>query len=73
MSNMVSLRGARPVHTRKYMRSMDLRERVRLPCSVVRYYFPNTALADIAKVGAKVIDFYKKKGGEVVSPLLKAL
>jgi transketolase len=28
---------------------------------------------DIAVVGKKVIDFYKKKGGEVVSPMVKAL
>jgi transketolase len=30
-------------------------------------------LADIATVGKKVVDFYKKKGGEVISPLVKAL
>lgn len=29
--------------------------------------------SDIAIVGKKVIDFYKKKGGEVVSPLVKAI
>ncbi|EEB91098.1 hypothetical protein MPER_10604, partial [Moniliophthora perniciosa FA553] len=28
--------------------------------------------SNIASVGRKVVDFYKKKGGEVVSPLLKA-
>lgn len=28
---------------------------------------------DIAVVGKKVIDFYKRKGGEVVSPMVKAL
>ncbi|CAG7855106.1 Probable transketolase Short=TK [Serendipita indica DSM 11827] len=28
---------------------------------------------NIAAVGKKVVDFYKKRGGEVVSPLLKAL
>jgi len=28
---------------------------------------------DIALVGKKVVDFYKAKGGEVVSPLVKAL
>ncbi|KAI0781170.1 transketolase [Trametes elegans] len=28
---------------------------------------------NIAEVGKKVVDFYKKKGGEVVSPLLKAI
>lgn len=28
---------------------------------------------DIAAVGKKVVEFYKKKGGEVVSPLVKAL
>ena len=27
---------------------------------------------DIAQVGKKVVDFYKKKGGEVISPLVKA-
>jgi hypothetical protein len=31
-------------------------------------YFP-----DIAVVGKKVIAFYKKKGGEIVSPMVKAL
>ncbi|TFK55274.1 transketolase [Heliocybe sulcata] len=29
--------------------------------------------ANIAVVGKKVVDFYKKKGGEVVSPLVKAI
>jgi transketolase len=29
--------------------------------------------SNIAAVGKKVVDFYKKKGGEVVSPLVKAL
>jgi transketolase len=29
--------------------------------------------ADIAVVGKKVVDFYKAKGGEVVSPLVRAL
>jgi len=28
---------------------------------------------DIAELGKKVVDFYKKKGGEVISPLVKAL
>ncbi|KAI0747895.1 transketolase [Daedaleopsis nitida] len=28
---------------------------------------------NIAAVGKKVVDFYKKKGGEVISPLLKAI
>jgi transketolase len=28
---------------------------------------------DIAAVGKKVVDFYKQKGGEVVSPLVKAI
>jgi len=28
---------------------------------------------DIAEKGKKVIEFYKKKGGEVITPLLKAL
>jgi transketolase len=27
---------------------------------------------DIAKVGKQVVDFYKQKGGPVVSPLVKA-
>jgi transketolase len=27
---------------------------------------------DIAVVGKKVVEFYKKKGGEVISPLVKA-
>jgi transketolase len=30
-------------------------------------------VTDIAVVGKKVVDFYKAKGGEVVSPLVKAL
>ncbi|KAG8861871.1 Transketolase [Serendipita sp. 411] len=29
--------------------------------------------SNIATVGKKVVDFYKKKGGEIVSPLIKAL
>jgi len=28
---------------------------------------------DIAAVGKKVVEFYKKKGGEIVSPLVKAI
>jgi len=31
------------------------------------------AFLDIAEKGKKVIGFYKKKGGEVITPLLKAL
>ena len=27
---------------------------------------------DIAVIGKKTIDFYKQKGGEVISPLVKA-
>lgn len=30
-------------------------------------------ILDIAVVGKKVVDFYTKKGGEIVSPLIKAL
>ena len=30
-------------------------------------------ITDIVTVGQKVIDFYRKKGGEIVSPLVKAL
>lgn len=30
-------------------------------------------LLDIAEQGKKVIVFYKQKGGEVITPLLKAL
>ncbi|KAH9854000.1 transketolase [Lenzites betulinus] len=29
--------------------------------------------SNIAEVGKKVVDFYKKKGGEVISPLVKAI
>jgi len=29
--------------------------------------------SNIAVVGKKVVDFYRKKGGEVVSPLVKAI
>lgn len=31
-----------------------------------------TLCVDIAGVGKKVVEFYKKKGGEIVSPLVKA-
>ena len=39
---------------------------------MVRPRLTSTYPADIADVGKKVVDFYKKKGGEVISPLLKA-
>lgn len=29
--------------------------------------------SDIAAVGKKVVDFYRQKGGEVISPLVKAI
>jgi hypothetical protein len=29
--------------------------------------------SDIASLGKKTVEFYKKRGGEVVSPLVKAL
>ena len=32
-----------------------------------------TARPDIAELGKKVVAFYKQKGGEVVSPLVKAI
>ena len=73
MSNMVSPLGVLPARTRRYTRSTGLPERVRLLLFLFSLSLPDIALADIAKVGTKVIDFYKKKGGEVVSPLLKAL
>jgi hypothetical protein len=44
---------------------------VRFPYTVAvlePHYF-----TDIAVVGKKVVDFYTAKGGEVVSPLVKAL
>jgi transketolase len=35
--------------------------------------YPNLTIStDIAAVGKKVVDFYAAKGGEVVSPLVKA-
>jgi len=73
MSNMVSPLGVLPARTRRYTRSTGLPERVRQPLFLCSFSLPDIALADIAKVGTKVIDFYKKKGGEVISPLLKAL
>jgi len=73
MSNMASLHGVLPARTRRYTRSSGLLARVRLLLSHRFSSVPDISLADIAKVGAKVIDFYQKKGGEVISPLLKAL
>lgn len=34
---------------------------------------PNRVSKGVAERAKKVIDFYKKKGGEVISPLVKAL
>jgi hypothetical protein len=73
MSNLVSLHGVLLARTRRYMRSLGLLARVRLLLFLWVFSLPNTPFADIAKVGNKVIDFYKTKGGEVISPLLKAL
>jgi transketolase len=30
-------------------------------------------LSDIAIVGKKVVEFYRKRGGDVLSPLVKAI
>ena len=73
MSSMVSLHGVLLAHTRRYMRSSGLLARVRLLLFHRIFFFLDIDFADIAKVGAKVIDFYQKKGGEVISPLLKVL
>jgi transketolase len=32
----------------------------------------NALFLDIAVIGKKVVDFYRKRGGEIVSPLIKA-
>jgi hypothetical protein len=73
MSSMGSLHGVLPARTRRCTRSLGLLARVRLLLFLHSISLPDVAFADIAKVGTKVIDFYKKKGGEVVSPLVKAL
>lgn len=73
MSNLVFPRGELPGRTRRYTRSSGLLARVRLLLSLRSFSLPNIPFIDIAKVGAKVIDFYKKKGGDIISPLLKAL
>ena len=73
MSNMVSPHGVLLARTRRYTRSLGLLERVRLLSFLWVFYLPNIPFADIAKVGSKVINFYKTKGGEVISPLIKAI
>jgi hypothetical protein len=73
MSNSVSLHGVLQARTRRYTRSSGLLARVRLLVSPRTFSFPNIPFADIAKVGTKIINFYKAKGGEVISPLHKAL
>ena len=37
------------------------------------HLFESHRFTDIAAIGKKVVDFYAAKGGEVVSPLVKAL
>lgn len=74
MNNTVSLPGVPLDRIKKFMRSSASQALVGflcllsrgVPCSFI--YF-----SDIAAVGKKVITFYKKKGGEVVSPMVKAL
>ena len=41
--------------------------------SVDGHLFESHRFTDIAVIGKKVVDFYVAKGGEVVSPLVKAL
>lgn len=73
MNNLVSLHGVPLVRTRRYTRSLGLLARVRLLLFLRVFSLPYISFADIAKVGTKVINFYKTKGGEVISPLFKAL
>jgi len=46
----------------------------REPAVCVRVVYTDAVFfLDVATVAKKVVDFYQKKGGEVVSPLVKAL
>ena len=45
----------------------------RVRCLILETSFQLTQpRTDIAAVGKKVVEFYEKKGGDVVSPLVKA-
>ena len=61
-------------HTKRCTRSSESQAPVRLLrlCRPCHSDVLIIAFADIAKISRKVITFYKQKGGEVVSPLVKA-
>ncbi len=62
-------------HTRRFTRNLELL--VQVSCLPSKNFGIRMAdkwqHTDIAAVGKKVVEFYKKKGGEVVSPLVKAI
>jgi len=71
MNNMVCSPGARLVPIRRYMKSSVSPATVRFLSTHGCLLEPHLFI-DIAAVGKKVVDFYAAKGGEVVSPLVKA-
>jgi hypothetical protein len=70
-SNLVSLHGVLRVRIKRCMRSSVSLALVSSHITPVRASL--TCGLDIAAVSKKVIAFYKQKGGEVVSPLVKAI
>lgn len=71
-NSMVCRPGVHLAPTRRCMRSSESPATVRfLPYTGT--CFESHRFADIAVVGKKVVDFYKIRGGEVVSPLVRAL
>jgi len=70
---MVSLPGVPLGRIKKFMRSSASQALVGFLRLLMAYPGSFICFSDIAVVGKKVITFYKKKGGEVVSPMVKAL
>ena len=70
---MVCRLGGRLDPIRRCMKSSVLPATVRFfPCVVTFQTSPASPFTDIAVIGKKVVEFYVAKGGEVVSPLVKA-
>ena len=55
------------------MLDMDSRGSVSYTYCKTMYNAQRHLCTDVAKLGSKVVSFYRKKGGEVVSPLISAL
>lgn len=72
-SNSACLAGERLVRTKRSTKSSVLLEVVSTSQIVMsRGMLLRCSCTDIASISKKVVTFYKQKGGEVVSPLIKA-